>query len=133
MDSFLTPPKDAAMAPSGPTWLDEDGIMITINTITTHTRQEAVDNMVVTKEVAAGKPRPLLVDLTKVKSMSKEAREEYTKSESQQIVTAVALLTTSNVGKMVGNLFIGFNKHVIPVKLFTDAHKAKEWLMEYRQ
>ncbi len=132
MADFLTPPANATIAPTGPVWLSEDGIIITINTVKTHTQEQAVENMVLTKQVGAGTPRPLLVDVTHVQSMSKEAREEYVKSESLEIVTAVALITKSGIGRMVGNLFIGLNKHVVPVKLFNDAHKAKEWLMQYK-
>jgi hypothetical protein len=132
MAEFLKPPPHAVAAPSGPTWLGDDGIIISINESVIHTREEAVRNIEVTRMVGLGIPRPMLVDLTKVRSMSKEGREEYTKSETLKVVTAVGFITNSNVGRMVGNLFINLNKHVLPVKLFNDAYKAKEWLMQYR-
>lgn len=132
MADFLTPPKDAVMAPSGPIWLNEDGIIITLNNFVNHTHADALENLRITKEVAGGVPRPLLVDITNVRNMSKEAREEYVMPHNKEIVTAVALITGSNVGRMIGNLFITLNKHVIPVKLFTDAHKAREWLLLHK-
>lgn len=132
MPDFMTPPIDALIAPSGPVWLHESGIMITVNTTPVQTGQDAIDNMVVTRRAGGGIPRPLLVDITRVKEMTREAREEYVKPESLEIITSVALITRSNVGAMVGNLFINLNRHIVPIKLFTDPHKAKDWLLTHR-
>lgn len=132
MYDFMTPPPDALMAPSGPVWLTEDGIVITVGKSESQDAEVARENMVYTRKAAAGKPRPLLVDMTKVRSMSKGAREEYVKQQGELIITAVALLTTSSVSNMIANLFIGLNKPHVPVKLFTDPNKAKDWLMEHR-
>ena len=132
MYDFMTPPPDALMAPSGPVWLTEDGIVITIGKSESQDAEAARENMAYTKKAAGGKARPLLVDMTKVRSMSKGAREEYVKQQGELTITAVALLTTSNVSNMIANIFIGLNKPHVPVKLFTDPYKAKEWLMEHR-
>ncbi len=132
MHDFMIPPDDAMMAPSGPVWLNEDGIVITIGKSESQDTETARENMVYTKKATGGLPRPLLVDMTKVRSMSKGAREEYVKQEEEMIITAVALLTGSNVSNMIANLFISLNKPYVPVKLFTDPVKAKDWLMQYR-
>jgi len=131
MHDFMIPPADALMAPSGPVWLNEDGIVITIGKLESQDTETARENMVYTKKVTGGKPRPLLVDMTKVRSMSKGAREEYVQ-QGGATITAVALLTRSGVSNMIANIFISLNKPQVPVKLFTDPDKAKEWLMEYR-
>lgn len=131
MHDFLIPPADALIAPSGPVWLNEDGIVITIGKSESQDTETARENMVYTKKVTGGKPRPLLVDMTKVRSMSKGAREEYVQQQDA-VITAVALLTRSGVSNMIANIFISLNKPQVPVKLFTDPDKAKEWLMEYR-
>lgn len=133
MTHLLTPPPDAIFAPTGPTWLHEDGIIITINDSAEHTLKDAVENMKITKAIGKGIPRPMLVDVTRVRSMDREARAQYVKPESLQIVTAVALVTNSTIGTMVGNLFINLNKHVVPIKLFSDPDKAKEWLLQFRK
>ncbi len=132
MYDFMIPPPDALMAPSGPVWLNEDGIVITIGKSESQDAETARENMVYTKKAAGGQPRPLLVDMTKVRSMSKGAREEYVKQQGESILTAVALLTRSGVSNMIANLFISLNKPPVPVKLFTDPEKAKDWLMEHR-
>lgn len=132
MHDFMIPPPDALMAPSGPVWLTEDGIVITIGKLESQDTEAARENLIYTKKATGGKPRPLLVDMTKVRSMSKGAREEYVKQQGELIITAVALLTTSSVSNMIANLFIGLNKPHVPVKLFTDPDKARDWLMEHR-
>lgn len=132
MTDFMTPPAHAMAAPSGPVWLSEDGIIITISMHPVQDLQVARENMKITKQLAAGVSRPMLVDITRVRSMKKEAREEYVTPESRQFVNSVALITNSGMGSMVGNLFIQLNKHVVPIKLFTDPNKAKEWLMQYK-
>lgn len=132
MADFMTPPADAAIAPSGPVWLDGSGILITITTTQVQTLQDAKENMKITWAAGNGIPRPLLIDISRTRAMSKEAREEYTAPESRKHITAVALLTNSNVGRMVGNLFINLNKHVVPIKLFTDPVKGRDWLLQYK-
>lgn len=133
MHDFMIPPPDALVAPSGPVWLSDDGIIITIGKAESQDTEAARENMAYTKRVTAGKPRPLLVDITKVKSMSKGAREEYVKQQEETVITAVALLTNSSIGSMIANIFIGLNKPYVPVKMFTDPLKAKDWLMQYRE
>lgn len=131
MTDLLTPPPHAVITPSGPVWLSEDGIIVTITMAHTQTLADAKENIQYNKRVAAGIPRPLLVDMSRVRSMSKDAREEYVKKDDSPLVTAVALVTNSNISRMVGNFFIGLTQSYVPVKLFTEPEKAREWLLQY--
>lgn len=131
MTDLMTPPPHAVITPSGPVWLSEDGIIVTITTAHTQTLADAKENIQYNKRVAAGIPRPLLVDMSRVRSMSKDAREEYVKKDDEPLVTAVALVTNSSISRMVGNFFIGLTQSYIPVKLFTEPEKAREWLLQY--
>lgn len=132
MADFMTPPPDAIQSPSGPVWCTKDGIIITRNNFVTHSHEDAIENLRLTRELARGKPRPLLVDITNVRTISKKAREEYVLPGNKEIITAVALITTSNVGRMVGNLFMTLNKPAMPMKMFTNADNAREWLLQYK-
>lgn len=132
MTDYLTPPPDALQAPSGPVWLNEDGIIITLNNYVTHSEEDAIENLRLTKQIAGEVRRPLLVDITNVRNMSKEARDQYTSPDNKSFITSVALITTSNVGKMIGNLFIALHKHNVPVKMFTEIDKASSWLKQYK-
>lgn len=132
MADLMTPPPDAVISPSGPVWLNEDGIIITITMVPMQGLAEAKENMEYNRKASAGKPRPLLADMTRVRSISKEAREEYVKEIDDPFVTAVALLTKSSVSRMIGNIFIGLNNTTVPTRLFNDPEKAREWLLQYR-
>lgn len=93
-----------------------------------HTEEEALENVKIFKELIDGAPRLMLIDVTHIKSMTRGAREIYAKISNEKNVIAIALLTKSLVSKIVGNFFIGFNKPVVPTKLFVDKTEAREWL-----
>jgi len=113
-------------------WLDEDGIMVILNKPTVlQTRADAEENILVTRKVSAGTPRPLLIDITDIKSMSREAREVYANEGAEGKVKAVALITKSAMGRIVGNFFLGFNRPSVPTRLFNDAEAARKWLLAY--
>ena len=131
MTDLMTPPLDTLSTHFGFMWLNEEGIIIIVTMIPEHTLDNAKESMAYTKKLAAGTPRPLLVDMSKIRSMSKDAREEYVKKVDEPFVTAVALVTSSNISRMVGNFFIGMNQAYVPVKLFTQPEKAREWLLQY--
>lgn len=131
MENLLIPPENAVISPSGPIWLNADGIIVTITTVPYQTLENAKENMEYNRRMAGGKPRPLLVDMTRVRSLSKEAREEYVRESEEPFITAVALVTKSGVSNMIANFFIRVNPSSIPTKLFTDPEKAREWLLQY--
>ncbi len=82
--------------------------------------------------LAAGKPRPFLIDISKVKTMSREAREFYSRSELKEAINAVAILTNSSVGKYVANFFLMLTTQAVPTKMFNDSEEAMEWLVQFK-
>ena len=77
-----------------------------------------------------GKSFPLIIDMTGIKSTTREARQ-YMASIGATLVTAGALITRSAVSRTIGNIFLKIDKPPVPVKLFTSQVKAREWLMQY--
>jgi len=74
-------------------------------------------------------PLPSLVHLGRVKGVRRDARVFFAESEENRAVTSrVALLTSSPVGTIVGNMFLGLNKPLFPTRLFTSEDKAIAWL-----
>ena len=68
-----------------------------------------------------------LSDISLLKSTKREARDYLAKNS---IAAGAAILTNSPISKMVGNLFLKFNKPEFPTKLFTDREKALAWIKE---
>lgn len=72
---------------------------------------------------------PVLVDISNIKTLSREARLYVTNSpESVSICKAVALLVGSPITSVIGNFFMGLNKPVYPLKLFNQLEEAVKWL-----
>ncbi len=89
----------------------------------------AEDLIAKSTQLSGGKKCPFLVKTSGTKSMSREARSFLSSSEeSAKISAAVAFLITSPVTRVLANFFIGLNKPIFPVKLFTDEKNALAWL-----
>jgi hypothetical protein len=130
----LTPPANAISTMSGYTWLDHDGIIIAVSTShQLHTLEHAIENTKINTRLAGSLQRPFLIDMSKVKSMSREAREYYAGPEPVKSITAVAILINSSVGKAVANFFLLLTKPSLPTRMFTDYEEAKAWLLQYKR
>ena len=130
----LVPPPHAVVTLSGYTWLDEDGVIIAVGlSHQLHTLEHAIENTKINAMLAGDLRRPFLIDMNKVKSMSKGAREYYAGPEPQKNITAVAILINSSVGKAVANFFLLLTKPSVPTRMFTDYKEAKEWLLNYKE
>ncbi len=70
----------------------------------------------------------VLIDMTAISEISKEARDYFANERTASIQRATALLIGSPVSRVIGNFFMGLNKPISPTRLFTDPHKAIRWL-----
>ncbi|MFC2156016.1 hypothetical protein ACFLRB_05970 [Acidobacteriota bacterium] len=114
-------------------WLGDDGIVISVM------HPGAEDNLETAKEniaagikVSGGVKRPLLLDMSRIKTMDHAARDYYAHNERREgSERAVALVVKSPLSRMFGNFFLGLNKPVVPTKLFNDQGKALDWLKHF--
>ena len=81
------------------------------------------------RQLTKGIKHPALIDMTNVKSMDYDSRK-YIAEETGDIISAVALITKSAIGRVVGNFFIGINKPDYPARLFSNENEAIIWLKE---
>lgn len=114
-------------------WMRDDGL--------THTQckehsvidaQGARESMSAISKVNSGQKGYLVVDSTKIKGMSREARIIYSGPEAAAVCHAIAIIIGSPVSRVIGNFFMGINKHPFPSKLFTNEQEAVNWLTEFR-
>ena len=113
-------------------WLDDAGILVIVNKpVALHTKENAEEGVALAMEMSTGIPRPLLIDITDIKSMSRDAREIYAKVSAEERVEAVALVTRSAMSRILGNFFMSFNRPSVPIKLFNDADTARKWLLTF--
>ena len=73
----------------------------------------------------------VLIDMTTVTEITKEARDYFANERTGSIQRAAALLIGSPVSRVIGNFFMGLNKPSYPTRLFTDPQKAIKWLQTF--
>jgi hypothetical protein len=92
---------------------------------------DAEEAMEVIRKLGGGGKRCLLMDISKLRTMSREARAFFMKPEHTEILHAVALLIGSPLSRAIGNIFLGLNRPVTPTRLFTDEEAALAWLRTF--
>jgi hypothetical protein len=79
------------------------------------------------QQLANHKPFGLLADVTDVIPATKVIRE-YAALVFPKEIVAIALLSSSPLGRMVAQLFITFKPQSYPTQIFSTEKEAKEWL-----
>jgi hypothetical protein len=70
----------------------------------------------------------LIIDIRKVRSLSRDARLLYQGEEFAQSVVGAAMIIDSGLSRVFGNFVIGLHKGPAPSRLFTSEADAREWL-----
>ena len=111
------------------TSLEEDGYILTrVKPGSEIQLQDAKDNTAAVIKISSGIIYPLLVDLREIKSISKDARNHFSMRGRKPNVSTVAMLVKSPVSRIIGNFFIGFNRPVVPTRLFSVEKSAVSWV-----
>jgi hypothetical protein len=80
-------------------------------------------------EVSDGRTLPLLVDMSDVKSMTRDGRAVYADEAS---MLALALVGQSPVVRVIANFALSMNKPGVPTRFFTDRDEAETWLRGFQ-
>jgi hypothetical protein len=80
------------------------------------------------EKIGEGKIYPLLIVTGEYTLPTPEARAYIATSESDPFASAEAYVVKSLSQKLVGNVFLSFNKPARPTKIFNSEEKALEWL-----
>jgi hypothetical protein len=124
-------PEGTIQTRSARVWLGKDGIVrIQAYSLKREELDDAMANVAAVAKVTGGSKRQLLVDLSSAGPQSHEAREYYMSAESKKNTTAMAIVTGSLLGRIVGNLILGANRTSVPVRLFPNETAALAWLEE---
>jgi hypothetical protein len=110
-------------------WIDPEGIVHIESKAGVDERlEDAKENVnAVNTLVGSGSPL-LLIDVRKLKSIERSAREYYAMAPDSS-VRAMAMLVDSTVSRVIGNFVLGsYAKTRVPTRLFTDERQAATWL-----
>ena len=116
----------------GSVYLHENGIMHQVyNDNADLVMKDSLKEIeIYTREYCTDNKRPILVDITNIRSVDKGARGIYTSKEAASIMSKAALLVGNPVSRIIGNFYLGLNKTLFPVKMFTSENDALEWLSQ---
>jgi hypothetical protein len=116
------------------TWIEEDGIIRTRARVGAIIDiNEAKENSQAVSELARDLTCPLMVDIRNVKIITKEARHHFSIKDRETRINSMALVIHSNISKMIGNIFITFNKPSVATRLFVNEKNALKWLSQFNQ
>jgi hypothetical protein len=122
-------PIGAIYTPHAKIWIDETGIV--------HTRysngsevslEQAKEEVRLLNILGRGNRIPCVVDITLVKSVSREAGEYYSSEELSGVFSAVAMIVDSPMSKVMANFFLKIDGPPYPIRLFTTEEDAVGWL-----
>lgn len=114
-------------------WKGKDGIIRAfVLPGSEHTLEDAQENAAAFLKLSEGKKSLFFSDGTRMKSMTREARAEYSKGEHTTMLKAVALLSaTPSPATAIINFIIKLNKPAFPTRFFTREEDAIDWLKSF--
>ena len=113
---------------TGVTWMDEElGMLRFVYAPGSEcSLADAIENVDAQVKLAGGKVRPILCDITRCKSISKEARNHY---GSTRAFSALALVGGSPLGNIIGNIYLAvYESRMTPTRMFKAEADAIRWL-----
>lgn len=91
--------------------------------------EHAQQNTKRVQELSGDQVYPILVDIRKIRSISKEARDHFAMRGRKPGVLAIAMLVSSPLSRIIGNFFLGLNQPAVPTRMFSDREMAEQWIM----
>jgi len=76
------------------------------------------------------RPIPTIIDITKIDRITKEGRA--LSSTLTEGMSAIAIIISSGLSKIIGNYAIMINRPKVPTKLFNSVEDARMWVGDYK-
>lgn len=83
------------------------------------------------QKIGHGKTFPVLISVGEYTLPTHEARAYLATEKSNPFASAEAYVIYSFSQKLVGNVYLSFNKPVRPTRIFNSEEKAIEWLKSF--
>ena len=112
--------------------LDDNGVLrITSKGMSQETLADAQENLDAVHRLVKDRRLPILADIRGARFTDAKWRGFYSREENKKLATAVAMLVASPISRVIGSLFVGFNKLPVPIKIFTSESEALDWLKNF--
>ncbi len=112
---------------TGQFWVEDGLLRFTAKQDSEQSRADAEESMRIFAELAGGKPRPVLMDITGVKKLSREARAIYTAETARRVFAAVAIVARSSITRALFNFIMAVSKPPYPSRMFDNMDEAQAW------
>ena len=112
--------------------LSEEGILYSYSKPPVRTIENISSNVRLIKHITGGRKVPLLIYLSKSPVPDKATRQ-FAREQLPEIYTAMAMVSQPGLSQLIMRILFSMQKPPIPMKSFTEAEKAREWLLQYVQ
>ncbi|MFI5172188.1 MAG: hypothetical protein ACHQFW_07335 [Chitinophagales bacterium] len=127
-------PTDTSRAydtPLSTMWFGDDGIFYSITKKdVVITKEGLIDSFRFIQERSGGKMICWIGDISQATFPTQEARD-YAGEETPKFIKALALVTNSEISKLIANVFIALKKPPYPTKMFTNEKDAETWIRQF--
>lgn len=110
-------------------WFDESGILCSFIKPIKPTLEKVQANYALIKKISPDKKVFLLSDTSNSRLLD-DASANYVREEMPKIFEAIAVISSTAVGKANVVIFKNLHSQPIPINTFSRAHEAKAWLKE---
>lgn len=130
-------PSDAIDTRTGRAWIDGDNIIrVKVHPDAVVGLEDAEEHIEVGRMLAAGREYTLLLlDISGIRSITREARVHYSRQDQTPgravVNRAIAILVSSPLTRVIANFFVGLNRPRTPLRLFTSEERAVAWLRSF--
>ena len=121
-------PQDAVETRTGKIWLADGILQVRYAHGVELGVQDARDDLEIMARLAGGQRRPALVDISRVRKVSAEARRVYAGQQLSDTLLALALIVASPVSRVIGSFYLGINRPRSETRLFGSRSEALAWL-----
>lgn len=111
-------------------WFDDLGILHSVSKPGDRTIKIMEEYIAFVKALVDNKQVCILSDISKASAMDKETRD-YSAKQLEKVYKAMAIISHTSLGKMVGKVFLQLDSQPYPTAMFTNEKEAYDWLKQY--
>jgi hypothetical protein len=108
-------------------WFDDDGLLCCNATQTERTIENLTQSFELVEKITGGKKVCLLTDITNTGVQAKKERD-FATGKLPRYYKAMAIISNSDFGNAMANIFLSLYNLPLPVKLFKDEQQARQWV-----
>lgn len=116
--------------PMATLWFDDLGILYSVSKPGQRALEMMQEYIEYMRKLLDNKKVCILTDISKAGQMDKATRS-YTATQLEKVYKAMAIVTTTASGEMIGKVFLQLEGQPYPTAMFSNEKDAKEWLLQY--